>query len=212
LSYPYKPEEKWDVHTHTTLSPETYKSLERFTSYDKFIRVKAHKAKPCCACMVNSRGEVFREIESNAYDGKSRVEDCNKHNITMQVISPTPAMIPDYVDNKQDAADICKIINDDNANLVASHPGRFTALGAIPMQFPDAAINELERIHSHLGMRGIEINSNIDGIELDDPALFDIFEAAAFMGIAVFIHPWSGFMNPSEENDCIRLNALWRCT
>jgi aminocarboxymuconate-semialdehyde decarboxylase len=202
--------EKWDVHTHTVTSPETYESLSRFTHYADFIRVRAHKTKPCCAEMVNSKGDVQREVEQNAYDGAVRVAECDKHSVTVQVLSPTPMMIPDYAE-AADAAEICKILNDDNAATVAKFPKSFQAIGALPMLFPELAIKELERIKK-LGMHGIEINSNINGIDLDDVKLFPVFAAAAEMGMAVFIHPWGGFMSPTEERLKKRMNANrnWR--
>lgn len=204
--------EKWDVHTHTTLSPATYESLERFTAYADFVRIRAHASKPCCAEMVNSRGEIVRVIEDNAYDGTARIKDCDTHGVTMQVLSPTPMMIPDYVDSANDAAEICKILNDDNAATVAKFPDRFTALGALPLHHPDAALRELRRLKEELGMRGIEINSNIGGRDLDDPLLFPVFEAAAEMGMAVFVHPWGGFMAPQDALLKKRMNAQngWR--
>lgn len=204
--------EKWDVHTHTTLSPATYDSLARFTSYADFVRIRAHASKPCCAEMINSRGEVVRVIEDNAYDGTARIKDCDAHDVRVQVLSPTPMMIPDYVDHANDAAEICKILNDDNAATVAKFPDRFTALGALPLHHPDAALRELRRLKDDLGMRGIEINSNIGGHDLDDPAFFHVFEAAAEMGMAVLVHPWGGFMEPQEETLKNRMNAQngWR--
>lgn len=203
--------EKWDVHTHTVTSPETYDSLARFTKYADFIRIRAHDTKPCGAVMVNSKGEVQREIEENAYDGAVRAKECDEHGVTMQVLSPTPMMIPDYVDNEADAVEICRILNDDNAATVARFPDRFMAIAALPMCFPDAAIKEMERVKK-MGMRGIEINSNINGMDLDDPKLFPIFAAAEKMGMAVFIHPWGGFMTPTEERLKKRMNANrnWR--
>lgn len=203
--------EKWDVHTHTTVSPETYDALGRFIYYADFVRVRKHETMPCCAVMVNSKDEVQRLIEDNAYDAKSRLRDCDRHGVTMQVISPTPMMIPDYVDNQGDAEDICRILNDDNAALVAKHPDRFTALGAVPMMFPDRAIAEMERLKK-IGMRGIEINSNVKGLDLDDELFFPVFQAAEQMGMAVFIHPWGGFMKPEEEALRARMNTArnWR--
>lgn len=198
--------EKWDVHTHTTLSPDTYEPLARFAHYSRFLRVRAHATKPCCAEMVDSAGKLFRVIEDNAYDGSARAKECQIHGVTMQVLSPTPGMIPDYVPEQKDAAEICRILNDDNARMVAQFPSRFTAIGALPMNFPDEAIAEMERIKK-LGMRGVEINSNIDGMELDNPHLRPIFEAAAALNMAIFIHPWGGFMEPSEERLAKRMNA-----
>lgn len=211
MTHPYKPKEKWDVHTHTTLSPETFEPLARFDHYKDFVRVRAHCTKPCCAEMVNSAGQVQRVIEDNAYDASVRAADCDKHGVTMQVLSPTPMMIPDYVDNASDAADICAILNDDNARLVSQFPSRFTAIGALPMNYPDLAIKEMERIKA-MGLHGVEINSNINGTDLDAPHLFPIFEAAAQMNMAVFIHPWGGFMTPSDDKLKARMNAglNWR--
>ncbi len=203
--------EKWDVHTHTTLAPDTFSALAKFDRYADFIRIRAHATKPCCAEMVNAKGEVQRVIDHNAYDGGARVAECDIHGVTCQVLSPTPMMIPDYVDHAADAAEICRILNDGNAAIVAQHPTRFTALGALPMRHPAEAIRELERLKT-LGMRGIEINSNIDGTDLDAPQFFPIFEAAAALNMAVFLHPWSGFMSPTEERLKRRMNANynWR--
>lgn len=198
--------EKWDVHTHTTLSPDTFKPLERFAHYAQFLRVRAHASKPCCAEMVDSAGKLFRVIESNAYDGAVRSRECDTHGVTMQVLSPTPGMIPDYVTERADAAEICRILNDDNARMVTDFPNRFTAIGALPMNFADEAIAEMERI-GKLGMRGVEINSNIDGKDLDHPQLWPIFEAAAALNMAIFIHPWSGFMEPSDPTLSKRMHA-----
>ena len=212
MAYPFKSEGKWDVHTHTTLSPESYDSLARFSQYAEFIRVRAHAERPCCAELVNSQGLVQRVIEANAYDGAIRLTDCDAHGVTMQVLSPTPMMIPDYVDQPADAAEICRILNDGNAELVSRHPRRFVALAALPMMHPGEAVKEMERSRKALGMRGIEINSNIHGLELDDPRLFPIFEAAAALDLAIFIHPWGGFMTPAEGRLKVRMNAnhRWR--
>jgi aminocarboxymuconate-semialdehyde decarboxylase len=212
MTYPHKPEEKWDVHTHTTLSPDTYERLARFARYADFIRVRAHASMPCCAELVDSRGEVRRVVAHNAYDGAARVADCVKHGVTMQVLSPTPMMIPDYVDHPSDAAEICNILNDGNADMVSRFPQRFVALAALPMMHPDLAVKEMERSCVTLGMRGIEINSNIHGVDLDDVRFSPIFEAAAAMGLAVFIHPWAGFMAPAEERLRSRMHAKrnWR--
>ena len=86
--------EKYDVHTHTTLSPDTFEALAKFTHYADFVRVRAHATKPCCAQMVNAKGEVQREIEANAYDAAVRIDECDHHGVTVQVLSPTPMMSP----------------------------------------------------------------------------------------------------------------------
>ena len=201
----------WDVHTHTTLAPETYNALARFRHYESFVRVRAQAAGPCAAEIVNHRGEVQRSLHANAFDGPARIQECDQHGVTMQVLSPTPMMLPDAIDNAADASEICRILNDGNAALGSQFPTRFTALGALPMRHPGHAIHELERIHA-LGMRGVEINSNIDGLDLDDPLFFPVFQAAAALDMAIFIHPWGGFMSPAEPRLRSRMHEQrnWR--
>ena len=58
------------------------------------------------------------------------------------------------------------------------------------MQDADLAVGELERCVKDLGMPGIQIGSHVNGYNLDEPALFPVFEAAAALGAAVFVHPW----------------------
>lgn len=41
-----------------------------------------------------------------------------------------------------------------------------------------------------LGLRGVQIGTHVNGLNLDEPALFPFFEAAADMGAAIFVHPW----------------------
>jgi aminocarboxymuconate-semialdehyde decarboxylase len=61
------------------------------------------------------------------------------------------------------------------------------------MQLPRLAIQELERCMTQLGLRGIQIGTHINGINLDDASMFSVFEAAAELGAAVFVHPWDMF-------------------
>jgi aminocarboxymuconate-semialdehyde decarboxylase len=203
--------EVWDVHTHTTPAPETFDALARFSHYDSFVRVRAASGPACAAEIVNHRGEVQRSLQPNAFHGATRMAECDAHGVTVQVLSPTPMMLPDAIESADDAAEICRILNDANAALVDEQPTRFAALGALPMRHPDHAIRELYRIR-RLGMKGVEINSNIDGLDLDDPRFFPIFEAAAVLDMAIFIHPWGGFMSPAEPKLRARMHAQrnWR--
>ena len=77
--------------------------------------------------------------------------------------------------------------------MVAKHPAHFAGLGAIPLQDTDLAVKELERCVRELGLRGVQIGTHVNGRNLDDPALFPVFEAAAELGAAVFVHPWDMF-------------------
>ena len=49
---------------------------------------------------------------------------------------------------------------------VGRYPDRFTGLGTIPLQAPELAIAELDRLHNSLGFRGIEIMTHVAGEDL----------------------------------------------
>lgn len=58
------------------------------------------------------------------------------------------------------------------------------------MQAPDLAVRELERCVRELGLAGVQIGSHVNDWNLDAPELFPVFECAAELGAAVFVHPW----------------------
>jgi len=134
-------------------------------------------------------GSLFREIESNSWSVEARLAECDAAGVDVQVLSTVPVLFS-YWAEPVPALELARYLNDHIAGVVAAHPSRFAGLGTIPMQNPDLAIAELERCVRELGLAGVEIGSNVNGANLDSPELFPIFEAAASLGAAVFVHPW----------------------
>jgi aminocarboxymuconate-semialdehyde decarboxylase len=87
----------------------------------------------------------------------------------------------------EDAAPLTRHVNDTVAAMVARAPDKFIGLGGVPMQDPDAATRELERLMRD-GFRGVELGSNINGAPLGDPRFESFFAAAEQLGVAIFVH------------------------
>ncbi len=134
-------------------------------------------------------GVLFREIESNCWDAKRRVSDCDTAGVDMQVLSTVPVMFS-YGAKAADAHDLSQLLNDHFAEVVRAMPDRFAALGTVPMQDAALAVRELERCVGQLNFPGVQIGTNINGRDLDDPAFAEFFAAAEAMGAAIFVHPW----------------------
>ena len=83
----------------------------------------------------------------------------------------------------------CRRINDAFAETVSRHPGNFVALANVPMQAPQDAAGELERSVKQLGLRGVEICSNINGRNLDDGSLAPFYAKLQELDVPIFIHP-----------------------
>jgi aminocarboxymuconate-semialdehyde decarboxylase len=134
-------------------------------------------------------GEVFRHVSHQCYDVSRRLEDMDRTGVRMQVLSTVPVMFS-YWAAPEHTRELCRYLNEHIATVVREHPGRFAALGTVPLNDPDLAVEELERCVLELGMQGVEIGSNIAGVDLDDRRFEPFFRRAADLGATVFVHPW----------------------
>jgi predicted TIM-barrel fold metal-dependent hydrolase len=99
---------------------------------------------------------------------------------------------------------LAQVANDGFAELCRKYPDRFIAfIAALPMNNPDAAVQEMDRAITQLGARGIQIFTNVEGKPLDLPEFTPIFENAVKHDLPVWIHPARG----AEVSDYPRTEA-----
>jgi predicted TIM-barrel fold metal-dependent hydrolase len=88
------------------------------------------------------------------------------------------------------AAELCKIANDELADLVSKHPSRFaTGIACLPMNNVRAAVAEAERAVKDLRLRAVEVGSDIAGKPLDSPEFIPLYEKMAELDRPIFLHP-----------------------
>ena len=82
-----------------------------------------------------------------------------------------------------------RIVNDGIAEYVAGKPDRFAGLGSAPMPAGEEAAKELERCVKTLGLKGVQILTNVNGQELSDPAFAPFWKKAEELQALVVLHP-----------------------
>ena len=185
-----------DIHTH--ILPKEWPDLKKKYGYGGWIHLDHHKT-GCARMMKDS--QFFREVGSNLWDPEIRCNEYDTFGIDVQVLSTVPVMFS-YWAKPEHALDLSKLLNDHIASIIDDQPERFIGLGTLPMQDPSLAVSELERCVKELGLSGVQIGTNINGLNLNDDSLFEVFESAESLNTAIFIHPW--YMMGEKE-----MNQYW---
>jgi aminocarboxymuconate-semialdehyde decarboxylase len=121
-------------------------------------------------------------------DPAERIADMDACGVDVQAISPSPFHY-NYWFDADFARDTAKVTNDRVAEICGQHPDRFVGLCTVPLQNADMAVAELDRCVNDLGMRGVEISTNVNGKELTRAGLEKFFARVEELGVVIFMHP-----------------------
>jgi aminocarboxymuconate-semialdehyde decarboxylase len=171
---------RFDLHTH--YYPDKYFQMIRDIpsdfSFDK---------DPTGRTIIKHRGARFFGITPPMTDPEKRIEDMDRVGIDVEVLSLSTPNV--YFAPAQRQAEIARHVNDGYAELIARYPKRFKAFASIPMDDPDAALQELHRTIGELRMNGVVLLSNVQGRPLTAPQYRPFLEEANRMKLCIFIHP-----------------------
>lgn len=117
-----------------------------------------------------------------------RLERMDAAGVDVQVVSISPVLFRYFVD-AGDAVAACREVNDELARWTATWPARFRGFATLPLQAPDAAVDELARAVGDLGLCGAIVGTHVQGENWDSPALLPVLEAAEQLGAVLFVHP-----------------------
>jgi len=126
-------------------------------------------------------------ITPHYHDLEVRLKTMGSRGVTVHALSLMPPMV--YWADGALGLRLARIVNDGMAEASRAHPERFVFLATLPMQDPEAAINEVDRAVTELGCRGIYLGTNVRGKELTDPSFAPIFERIDALKMPIFLHP-----------------------
>ncbi|MCC7103898.1 MAG: amidohydrolase [Chloroflexi bacterium] len=109
--------------------------------------------------------------------------------VGLESISPT-AMF--YRADRAQAEWFTRVVNDGIHENAAASDGHVIGMGYIPLQFPDLAVQELERATSEYGFPCVQIGTPVVDENFDEPRFSPFWEAAEALGTFIFVHPVGG--------------------
>ena len=168
-----------DFHNHY-YPPEYLDALRRGGSHYRITTDDAGNP------VLHSPGD-YNVVVPGHCDIGQRTRVLDEHGVAMQVLSftcPGTSMEEPARD-----VELCRIVNDALAAVVREAPRRYTALATLPMNDPGAAVEEFERATGDLGLPGVMLFSNANGVALSDPRFRPLHEKADAAGAVFFIHP-----------------------
>ena len=123
-----------------------------------------------------------------AFTPEERLKDMDAQGVDVQVVSIHTPFFGYHLDGAQGAR-LAREVNDEIAEMTRQHPRRFAGLATLPMQDVKAAIDELERAVTVLGLKGAELDTQVNAAQWDEPKFLPFFKAAEKMGAVLFYHP-----------------------
>ena len=171
-----------DLHNHV-IPPTIVDALTRDPQrYGRAIEEKDGKR------WFNSHGRLA-ELQHAYYDADAKVEWLDANRLDIAVISVGPP-IYFYWLSADKGLEAARLANDGIAQMVAKHPGRLRGMAHLPMQDPDAAITELERVVKEYKFKAVEVGTSIEGKPLADQRFRKVLKTIEQLDCFLFTHPY----------------------
>ena len=167
-----------DVHHH--FLPKRF-----FDQFESLLppEVEAVRDNGSIAGRDRESGYVFTPIRNVAcwYDGDLQLRHMDAAGIDHAVVSA--ACFQDWM-----TMDAARVINDGTAELVASHPDRFSGMISVPPDLGEAMEAEVRRARD-LGLCAINMTTTHRGRYPDHADFRPLLEIAASLHLPVYVHP-----------------------
>jgi aminocarboxymuconate-semialdehyde decarboxylase len=173
----------YDVHAHCI--PDDLVDLLRADGPRFGIEVVTDDRGESAVIAGRVRLAPFRSILG---DTGARLAAMDATGVDVQVLSSWVDLTAYALEPAQGAA-YSRRVNQILSEHAAEHPGRFLALGTVPLQSPERAAEELHFAIEELGHVGVEIATTVDDVDLDRAGLDPFWEAAEDLGCLVLLHP-----------------------
>jgi aminocarboxymuconate-semialdehyde decarboxylase len=173
-----------DIHAHYVPKESLRVAQEIGKRYD----IKITQDEKGRDLMTRDGGRGFGPFRDEFHNLDLRLKIMDQTGIDIQALSAQNFFFF-YWMTPEEGLEFAQWLNDEFASAVKKQPKRFVALATAPLQDAKRAAGELERAVKKLGLRGVQVGSNINGRYFDDPGFYPFWEAAQALDVLIFVHP-----------------------
>ena len=151
--------------------------------------------------------DALRAQSSHNFEHERRLAYMDEHGFDVQVL--VLARPPVWLGmQRADIHRLTRVANESIAEFASRRPERFAGIGVLPV-VDGVMMEELERIHGELGLKGVLIFSNIEGRPLDDASMWPLYERCADLDFPIWIHPQHANYYPWIRKDLMDRVLAW---
>jgi len=173
-----------DMHAHY-VPPRILEVLERDAAP---YGVQVQHAEGGGRCLHFGAGVTLRPFHPHLLDLDARWRFMDGQRVDRQILSVWTDL-SGYGLEPAAAARWHRLLNEALTEVVQQYPQRLAALASVPLQDPVRAAAELAYGVRQCGAVGGVIGTNIEGQNLDAPALDEFWSAAVELQVPLFLHP-----------------------
>ncbi|MDB5504041.1 MAG: hypothetical protein JWR89_3943 [Tardiphaga sp.] len=158
------------------------------------------------AASRDTDAEQGRLLPKLMLDVATRREMMQRMGVDFQVVAPAPAQQHYWAGEDLQCA-LSRVQNEDIAALVEQDPAHFAAMGTLPMRFPARAVEEAVHGVETLGLRGFQIDTRVETMELSAPGFDPLYARLAKLRVPLFVHPL-GFSHGQRLAPYFMVNSI----
>ena len=121
-------------------------------------------------CILQGKLVVDFNFHAATNSLEERIKDMDAMGVDIQCVGISVYQYY-YWAEPEIGARVARVSNEELVEQTSKFGDRFAPLGTVPMQDTEAAIQELRYCVNELGMKGLEINSHVEGSEIADSRL-----------------------------------------
>ncbi|CAM2844915.1 amidohydrolase family protein [Paenibacillus sediminis] len=173
----------YDAHTHVV----THDVMEWLRANQNKVHAKWIKRDPAKAEFLNVNGSWEFELKEAFVNSELYLKEQEKAGVIHSLISPIPQLFL-YEFESDITSELASVYNDSLVELVQANRTKLSALATLPLNEPERAAMELNRVMGK-GLKGAIIASSWSGNRLSDDKFIPFWEEADRQKAVLFIHP-----------------------